>query len=136
MDCLMISDEIKALEFARFLVERGAKNNLLEDGTPNMQRAILGCHLITQLMSKLHMMGTLHVSESRVEKMHLIIGEKIQDAETHNILLQEIKASQEFINFERFQSCLMQSKITLTPETLEVAFVDLLRSSNRTLDIP
>ena len=48
---------------ARFLVERGAKNNLLEDGTPNLQRAILGCHLITHLMSKLHMMGTLHVSD-------------------------------------------------------------------------
>ena len=63
MDSFMISDEIKALEFARFLVERGAKNNLLEDGTPNLQRAILGCHLITHLMSKLHMMGTLHVSD-------------------------------------------------------------------------
>ena len=61
-----------------------------QDGTPNMQKTILGCMLITQLMARLHMHGIIYVSDLKVEKMQLIIGEKIQDVFTTNALIREI----------------------------------------------
>ena len=78
---LQLTIETDALEFARFLVERGQKN-IRPDGTPDLQRSILACHIVTQLMSSLHQSGLVYASDSRVEKMTLIVKSKIAEQQT------------------------------------------------------
>jgi len=128
--------QLHARIFAFYLVDQCAevlispRDKQILDLDENKQ--VLACRIITTLMSHLsqNTKGLQYYAAEKEEKVKLIVGEKIQNDISKSRLIAHLKSSDaKTLSFSEFDECFEQSGIKLAKETIECAFIHLVKKS-------
>ena len=132
-------DELSALDFARYLIEAGGQSITRDcfgaDGGVDQERTKLAVQVIIEIQSKI-LPELIYFRQEKEDKMKLIIGEKLQDAQSKTRFLVSIhRYSTDSLSELDLKKIFESAGFNYSKETISCCFIFLLKKRQDFLNI-